>query len=155
MITRPLELASRLRPEPRNFDFLFWINAGLIVLFFSLFGSRFVLAPGLGIDFQLPRVPAAYADEAQSTDYITVKRGGLLLVSDRGQISLAQLRGWLAEQMEAKKKARETKRPILLVRTDASVEMSVLAEIMSTAREAGFWVEWAVEPVAVPPGESH
>ena len=48
MITRPLDLASKLRPEPRNFDWLFFVNAGLLVLFFVLFGSRFVLAPGEG-----------------------------------------------------------------------------------------------------------
>jgi biopolymer transport protein ExbD len=32
MITRPLDLASKLRPEPRNFDFLFLINGGLILI---------------------------------------------------------------------------------------------------------------------------
>ena len=32
MITRPLDLASRLRPEPRSFDWLFYVNGGVIVL---------------------------------------------------------------------------------------------------------------------------
>ena len=32
MITRPLDLASKLRPEPRNFDWLFFVNAGLLSL---------------------------------------------------------------------------------------------------------------------------
>ena len=31
MITRPLDLASRLRPAPRTFDFWFFVNIGLIV----------------------------------------------------------------------------------------------------------------------------
>ena len=31
MITRPLDLASKMRPEPRNFDWLFYVNAGLLV----------------------------------------------------------------------------------------------------------------------------
>lgn len=49
MITRPLDLASRLRPPPRGLDWLFVMNVALVALFFSLFGSRFVLAPGLGL----------------------------------------------------------------------------------------------------------
>ena len=32
MLSRPLDLASRLRPEPRNFDWLFIVNGGLIAL---------------------------------------------------------------------------------------------------------------------------
>ena len=32
MITRPLDIAAKLRPEPRNFDFLFFVNGGLLVL---------------------------------------------------------------------------------------------------------------------------
>ena len=45
MITRPLDLAAKLRPPPRSFDALFWVNVGVVVGFFALFGSRFVLAP--------------------------------------------------------------------------------------------------------------
>lgn len=59
MIVRPLDLASRLRPEPRDFDALFYVNAGMLALFFSLFGSRFVIAPGLELDFQVPVVAGA------------------------------------------------------------------------------------------------
>src|SRR4051812_50199863 len=57
MITRPLELESRLSPPPRDLDFFAWVNVGLIALFFTLLGSRFVLAPGLLVgsaDFRLP-----------------------------------------------------------------------------------------------------
>ena len=55
MITRPLDLASKLRPEPRSLDALFYVNVGVLALFFTMLGSRFVLAPGLGVDFQLPK----------------------------------------------------------------------------------------------------
>src|SRR5207248_1917121 len=65
MITRPLDLAAKLRPEPRNFDFLFLVNGGLLVLFFLLFESRFVLAPGLGLDLHLPEVPGARSGAVQ------------------------------------------------------------------------------------------
>ncbi len=147
MITRPLDLASKLRPEPRNFDFLFLVNGALIVLFFSLFGSRFVFAPGLGIDFQLPRVPGSVLGAAQTTHYVSVKRGGMLFVADQGQVSLPRLREWLKDQ------ARVTKHPVLQINADAGVEMSVLAEIYTAAREANFQVLEAAEAVRVAPGD--
>ena len=53
MITRPLDLAAKMRAEPRSFDALFYVNVGVLALFFLVFGSRFVLAPGLGVDFKL------------------------------------------------------------------------------------------------------
>jgi hypothetical protein len=59
MITRPLDLAGKLRPGPRNFDFVFLVNGGLIALFFTLFGSPYVLAPGLGVDFVMPEMSGA------------------------------------------------------------------------------------------------
>ena len=45
MITRPLDLALELQPEPRSFDALFYINVGLVGLFFTrlLQGDRVAL----------------------------------------------------------------------------------------------------------------
>jgi biopolymer transport protein ExbD len=138
MITRPLDLASKLRPEPRSFDFLFLVNGGLIVLFFMLFGSRFVLAPALGVDFQLPQASGAGMGR-QATDYISVERDGLIFVADRGRVNLAQLRDWLKER------AKLTKLPTLLVRGDAEVRESVVMDISMAANESGFKVFWAAE----------
>ena len=60
MITRPLDLASRLSRAPRDLDVVHWASVAAILLFFSLVGSRFVLAPGLLLgreagEFTLPR----------------------------------------------------------------------------------------------------
>ncbi|MES1166755.1 MAG: biopolymer transporter ExbD [Pseudomonadota bacterium] len=146
MITRPLDLASKLRPEPRNFDFVFLLNGGLIVLFFYLFGSRFVLAPGLGVDFQLPQVSRSALGTALTTHHISIKRGGMLFAADQGgQITLPRLRDWLNDQ------AKVTKRPVLLIRADAGVEMSVLADVFTAAREAGFEAVLAADPIHVLP----
>src|SRR5471032_2960026 len=112
MITRPLNLAARLRPEPRNFDFMFFVNGGLLVLFFILFGSSAVLSPSLGVDFKLAQIP--HAGMAQTTHHISVKRGGFIF-ADNGQITLAQLRVWLEQQ------AKITKQPVLLVLADVEV----------------------------------
>jgi biopolymer transport protein ExbD len=131
MITRPLDLASKLRPEPRNFDFLFFVNGGLIVLFFLMFGSRFVLAPGLGVDFQLQEVPGARSGAAQTTHRITVKPSGLIFIED-GPADLERLGNWL--QAEAKK----TRQPSLLIIASKSVPYGKIVEITNAAHAAGF-----------------
>jgi biopolymer transport protein ExbD len=132
MITRPLELASRLQPAPRNFDAWFFVNGGLIVLFFLLFGSRFVLAPGLGVSFQLPTMPGAVAGAASTTHRISVVRSDLIYALDEGAINMRELRTWL--QREAKR----THKPSLLVLVAAGVPTSDFAEIASAAHAAGF-----------------
>ena len=132
MITRPLDLASRLRPEPRSFDWLFYVNGGAIVLFFSLFGSRFVLAPGLGVNFRVPTMPGALAGAAPTTHRISVVRSDLVFVDDKGAITMAELRAWLRD---AAKKARQ---PSLLVLVGVGVPTTAFAEIASAAYGAGF-----------------
>jgi biopolymer transport protein ExbD len=149
MITRPLELASRLRPEPRNFDALFYVNVGVLGLFFLVFGSRFVLAPGLGVDFQLPVMPGALAGAVTTTSTISVKNSGQILAD--GLLSMAQLREWL------KAEAKQHKHPSLLVRMSAGVPVSVQNEIVSAARDAGFGsnITLAAEEPAAPAVPGH
>ena len=147
MITRPLDLASKLRLEPRNFDFLFFFNVGVIVLFFTLFGSRFVLAPGLGVDFQMVQVPTSALGVARTTTTISVKRDGQIF-APTGTVTLPQLRDWLRVQ------AKLFKVPVLLVRADGSVPMEVLAGVCSAAHEAGFaHVQLGAEAIPTAPGQ--
>ncbi len=138
MITRPLDLASKLRPEPRNFDFVFLVNGGLIALFFVLFGSRFVIAPGLGVDFHVPVMPGAREGSVVTTHHITVTASGVIFL-DEGPADLDRLRDWL------KKEAAKTRHPTLLARADARVSAGLMADITSAAHEAGFQVLWGAE----------
>ena len=143
MITRPLDLASRLRPPPRNFDALFLVNGGLIVLYFFLFGSRFVLAPGLGVGFQLPEMPGATQGAAVTTVVISVRHSDMVLVDD-GMLNYAQLRDWLQAR------AHQEKSPVLLVRADRNVPTEDMGKIAAMAGQAGFaGIQWAME--APPP----
>lgn len=141
MLTRPLDLASRLSREPRNFDFLFYVNAGLIVLFFSLAGSRFILAPGLGVDFRIPDMPGAVAGAAPTERVISVLPSGQIFAD--GLVNLPQLQVWLRAE------AKTLRQPSLLVRASAGVPLAEVAEIASAARAAGFVrvVVAAEEPV--------
>lgn len=144
MITRPLDLTAKLRPEPRNLDWLFFVNAGLLGLFFALFGSPFVLAPGLGLNFRLPSVAGADANAKAFTHAISVVNGELILTDD-GQRKLGELKGWLQQ------KAKGVKSPLLLVRGSAEMQISVLADISDAATAAGFEVLMAAgEPQKVP-----
>ena len=97
MITRPLDLASKMRPEPRSYDALFWVNVTVLVLFFSLLGSRFVLSPGLRVDFTLPEMRGADAGAARTTHVISVARPGLIFTDD-GALNMDQLLGWLDQR---------------------------------------------------------
>jgi biopolymer transport protein ExbD len=134
MIARPLDLASRLRPPPKGMGVLHYVNVGLLVLFFDAFGSRFVLAPGLGVDFQLPQLAGAQAGAAQATDVISVLRSGQILTSEQGLVDIGQLRTWL------RTRAAREHQPILLVRASSEVTLADLSEIEDAAHDAGFRV---------------
>jgi biopolymer transport protein ExbD len=137
MITRPLDLASRLRPEPRNFDALFYVNTVSLVLFFALFGSPFVLAPGLGVDFRLPTAAGANANAKAPTHVISVLGSGQILTG-HGVRKIEELDTWFAEQVKG------VKEPLLLVRGDGEVPTAVMALISGSAKRAGFVdVLWA------------
>ncbi len=137
MITRPLDLASRLRPPPRGLDWLFVANVGLLVLFFSLFGSRFVLAPGLGVDFRLPQVAGSSGSARPTSHVISVINSGQVFTPD-GLTGIDDLGRWLKTQ------AARTPAPRLLVRAGAEVPVFVLADVAAAATAAGFELVWAV-----------
>jgi biopolymer transport protein ExbD len=113
---------------------------GLLGFFFCVFGSRFVLAPGLGVDFQLPELAGARAGAAQTTSYvINVLRSGQIFTED-GLVDMGQLRQWL------KVRAGRDRGLTLLIRASSGVTLSELVEIQGAARDAGFGrVLWAAE----------
>ena len=98
------------------------------------------MAPGLGVDFQLPEMAGARAGAAQTTSYvINVLRSGQIFTED-GLVDMGQLRAWL------RVRAGREKRPTLLIRASSGVTLSELVEIQEAAREAGFGrVLWAAQ----------
>lgn len=145
MISRPLDLASKLRPEPRSFDWVFYVNAGLLVLFFSLFGSRFVLAPGVTL---LPGIAGSDAQARPATHYITVNDDRQIFAGD-GLRDVAGLAVWLRQQAAdwRAERTRSARQPVLLIQSNDRVNFDLIAQIISTASEYGFAVHAAsVEP---------
>ncbi len=145
MITRPLDLASRLQPPPRPLAGLglHLLNLCLLAGFFVFFGSRFVLSPGLPVGFALPVAPGAYAGATATAMVLTVKDADFIITED-GLMTLAQLPGWLERQAQARPGAR------LLVRADDSVTLQDWTTVVEMVVAAGLSPELqiAAEPAA-------
>jgi biopolymer transport protein ExbD len=137
MITRPLDLASKLRREPRSNDWLFWVNGGLLVLFFNLFGSPWVLAPALGVEFRLPTMEGAAAEAQAATHHINVTDAGMIIVPD-GRVTMDELEGWLDREMKKWKAKKASPPAVLLVFAGRGVPLQLQTQIAGAARKAGF-----------------
>jgi len=129
MITQPLDLESRLSPAPRDFTAVAWVNVGVIMLFFSLLGSRFVLAPGLLIE--LPAVPAESLDAVPTSVVISYRRDNLILF-EGGMYTLPELR----KHLEVYAKAYPGS--VLQVNADKQVSAQALTDLGLMATSVGF-----------------
>lgn len=150
MITRPLDLSTRLRPPPRSYDYLFWVNGALIALFFTFFGSRFVLSPGFAINRQagtLPVVPSAVTGAVPTQLTLNIMEDGRLY-TERGLVTFPMFREWLAE--ESKRVPGAT----ILLRAPALTPVASITEIMNAAEAVGFTVQMAANVQAAERGES-
>ena len=149
MITRPLDLESHLSKEPRDFDVMFWVNVGAIVLLFTLLGSRFVLAPSLAVsvngeasDLALPEVSPGSQSVAAASVVVSYRRDNVLLF-EGGMYSLPELRKQMNHYMKTHPGA------VLLVRADRQVSMQAFLDLCEMARQEGFSnVLVAAEPQA-------
>lgn len=137
MITRPLDLASRMSPPPRDLNAVAWVNVGVIALFFGLLGSRFVLAPGMPVgvgepgSIVLPAVGAASATTGAASVVVSYRRDNVILF-EGGMYSLTELR----KHMEVY--VREHPGAVMLVRADRQVSMQAFLDLCNMARTVGF-----------------
>lgn len=135
MITRPLDLSSRLSPPPRDLDVMFWVNVGVIVLFFSLLGSRFVLASGLLIGgdrsgaVELPR--SASVTQAAVELVVGYRRDNMILF-EGGIYDLRELRPLLRDY------AQKHPGGTMLVQAERQVTLQDLARLADVAIDVGF-----------------
>lgn len=138
MITRPLELESRMSPPLRDLDFVAWVNVGVIVLFFGLLGSRFVLAPGLtvGVGDQpgtviLPSLGLA-SQGAGAVSVVVSYRSDNLILFEGGMYTLSELRKHMEGYVQKHPGA------VMLVRMDRQVTAQALVDLCEMARGVGF-----------------
>lgn len=137
MITRPLDLASRLRPAPRGLDALFYVNVGALAVFFLVFGSRFVLAPGLAVDFALPAADAA-ATARLTTDVVVSVPASNMAVVDGAVVDFKGLGEWLRTRAATDKAVAGAAKKRLLVQASGSLPARDLTELYALAASAGF-----------------
>jgi biopolymer transport protein ExbD len=137
MITRPLDLQSRLNPVPRDLDFFAWVNVAVVGLFFVLLGSRFVLAPGMpvgvggtkGID--LPQMAGAAEGAGPASVVVSYRRDNVILFED-GMYTLPELRKHMENYV------RQHPGAVMLVRSDRQVSMQAFLDLCEMARSVGF-----------------
>ncbi|OAM90229.1 biopolymer transporter ExbD [Termitidicoccus mucosus] len=152
MITRPLDLASQLRPPPRRTDWLHMINVVLIAFFFILFGSRFVLSPALMTDGESLRLPPGGASGASlvaASEVVSIKTNGQIFTDSGLVVSQEQLRVWFAD------KIARNPASALLIRADGGVPLDLVTQVTDAARREGFaQVSLAIESgrLATPSG---
>jgi biopolymer transport protein ExbD len=136
MITRPLELQSRLKPPSKLLNPLPFFDVLLIAFFFSLLSSHFVLSPGLTINLPTggsgPGLPAS-AVLTVHTDEMLLFEGRILNMNGLGEA--------LREHVKAPGEAN------LLIRFDRNVSIQTLLAVAEVARAEGVArVQLAAEP---------
>lgn len=141
MKARPFNFEAQLQPKSRRLDPVPFIDACLIVIFFSLFGSTYVFAPGVTLN--LPTSRTATLDALPVYEVLTV---GEIEGSER---ILYDGRIFNLETFEKSLIGSESDRGgvTLLVRMDEEVSVRTLSEVCDIARGAGFReVQIAAEP---------
>ncbi|MBT5900993.1 MAG: hypothetical protein HOH58_02665 [Opitutaceae bacterium] len=136
MITRPLQLSDKLRPPPRSMDALFYVNVVLLGLFFALFGSRFVLSPGIELlqpEFSLPASEVGGRTAVSTMAVISILGPNMVFTRD-GRMSFSELEVWLPTQV-ARGGEQDSR---LLVRADARVSAEDIMKISNVATMSGF-----------------
>lgn len=136
MITRPLQLADKLRSPPRSMDALFYVNVVLLGLFFALFGSRFVLSPGIELmqpGFTLPESDGVGGPAVSTMAVISVSGPNMVFTSE-GRMSFGELAVWLPSQVARGGESNSR----LLVRADSRVSAEDIMKISDLATSSGF-----------------
>lgn len=119
-------------PRPARLGFWGFVDLCAIALFFILFGSKFIVAPGVSIE--LPQLTKTQNAMANEYDVLTVSEiDGEEMVIYRGMVlNLVTFRKQLALREE---------RPegyTLLVRSDANVSIQTFVSLSEIAIEGGY-----------------
>lgn len=105
----------------------------LIALMFTLLGSRFIVAPGMGIDLSseiLPSVDAIDKSVIDSDLNVLNAQGNSMLIYDGAIYNLESFK----RQMQNSKQDGG----VLLIKADRSLDTQTLMSICKAARDGGF-----------------
>lgn len=140
-LTQPLEFRKFQRSMPHSgFDAVPFFDALLIALFVAINLSSFITPPGTTI--QLPVSPSVTAPPGVQAAVLTVDRNQLFFFE-----GLKLTKDSLQPRLQAYTERFPAREALLLIKADASIQASVLFELMDIARGAGFdRVHLAAEP---------
>ncbi len=128
MITRPLNLLSRLKKPSLRFDVVALFDILVIVFGFTLLSSRFIFAPGITID--LPRVAADDLVGVRTDAVLTIGANEMLLF-EGSILNYDNFVERLGEHFQGDPDGS------LLIRADRRIPMQTLLEVAELARSAG------------------
>lgn len=119
-------------PTPAKLSFWPFVDLCAIGLFFALFGSKFIIAPGIGVE--LPRLESEGITMAENYEVLTVNEveGKEMIMFQGTVLNLDSMRRLLNAREEVQEGVT------LLVRSDAAVSMKTLVSLSEIATEAGY-----------------
>ena len=141
MIVQPFNFTSRLRQTSIAFDVVPYVDICLILVLFTVFGSPYVVAPGLTVN--LPAMQAPGADAIPTSRVLTVGEveGRELIIFDSRVQTLETLAKTFADH------PADASGEVLLLRLQRDVSVQLLVRINELAARAGFSaVQIAAEP---------
>ena len=129
MLSQPLNLERYIRTKPESrLEVVPIMDILVIVVFFGLFGSPFVMPPGLEVDLELSE---NLVSRVAVTAVLTVKRDNMLLFEGQN-LKLNQFEERARQYLEGKENA------VLLLRLDPGIKMDTFFKISGEAKAAGF-----------------
>lgn len=134
-LTQPLGLQQALQPLNGNLNPVALIDVGLIALMFVILGSRFILAPGIGMDIGgKPELPESTGQQLPGVPVVKV-----MTIKDLSAI-LYQGRFYTLGDLEqiAQSQSAPVESGILLVRMNRNVAVDTLFRVSDWARDVGF-----------------
>lgn len=134
--TKPVDLLSRIHKDGFTMSPFALFDVLLIALMFTLLSSKFILAPGFGIDLgqtiNLPRAEAGSLQGEFADDDVTV-----LNLRGRGMI-IFEGRIYNEDAFARFMQTYRPKGPVLLLKADAGMNSQTLLNICALAEKAGF-----------------
>ena len=139
---RPFDFEAHLHPKSRRMDPVPFIDACLIVIFFSLFGSSYVFAPG--ITLHLPHSRTAAADALPVYEVLTV---GEIEGAERILYRWSDLQSGDLRVRACSVRDRSGARPPCSSGWARTCRCGTLSQVCDIARAAGFReIQIAAEP---------
>lgn len=129
MLSQPLNLERYIRTKPEtSLEVVPIIDILVIVVFFGLFSSPFVVPIGATVDLELNE---NLVSGIGVTAVLTVKRDNMLLFEGQN-LKLSQFEEKAREYLEGKEDA------VLLLRLDPDIKVDTFFQISGEAKKAGF-----------------